>query len=201
MNMNINLEQSHFTCNFCKGNHYTKICPIESKLSPLFKNLVGFIMEHHFCKFFSCPGCQNNTLKVLNNNNPSLDIICTNCNKKIEIKSKCLSSNIIPKDIICQSGNYTHFIKNINDINLDLIIIIYGVNRKKKEIYIRKIIYAPNSIILNTDIIKIIKRYNSSLSLIYINDIDKLINILINSNKIITFKNLLNKISICNGII
>jgi hypothetical protein len=181
-------------CVFCNGNHCTRTCPTEMKLTSYLKTTIGIIMENHFSRNFSCPGCNLNTLKVLGNNKPSLDIICTNCSKKIEVKSKCLSVNRLPTDIICSGGNYDEFIFNINNIDLDLIVIIYGVNRREKEIYIRKILYAPNNLLSNPNIINIKKRNNSTLSNIFIKNTKKLRNIIIETPKIICFKNLFNQL-------
>jgi len=178
------------SCEFCKGNHNTRNCNIELKLAPDIKKLIGRLMEYYFCNFFSCPGCNNKTLSVLGNNKPSLDIICLTCSKNIEIKSKCLSIDKLPNDIICHGGNYNKFINNITNINLDLIVIIYGVNRKNKEIYIRKVYYLPNNILHDSKIITITKCKNTSLSLINILNTNKLNNIIGNVKQIITFKNI-----------
>jgi hypothetical protein len=180
-------------CEFCNGKHITRNCPVELKLAPEIKKIVGNLMEYYFCNSFSCPGCKNKTLSVLGNNKPSLDIICLTCSKKIEVKSKCLSINNLPRDIVCHGGNYNQFINNIENLELDLVVIIYGVNRKKKEIYIRKVYYIPNNILYNSKLVTIDKCINSSLSIINIKNIEKLNNIIIKSNQIISFKNIINK--------
>ena len=181
------------SCEFCNGNHNTRNCQTELTLAPEIKKLIGRLMEYYFCNFFSCPGCNNKTLTVLGNNKPSLDIICSSCSKNIEIKSKCLSIDKLPNDIICHGGNYNKFINNITNINLDLIVIIYGVHRKSKEIYIRKIYYLPNNILRDSKIITINKCNKSTLSFINIKNTNKLNNICGNVKQIISFKNIFNK--------
>ncbi len=181
------------SCEFCKGNHNTRDCHVELKLAPEIKKFIGNLMEYYFCNYFSCPKCKNKTLTVLGNNKPSLDIICSTCSKNIEIKSKCLSIDKLPNDIICHGGNYNNFINNITNINLDLVVIIYGVDRKKKEITIRKVYYLPNNILHNSKIITINKCKNSTLSFINIKNTNKLNNIIGNVKQIISFTNILNK--------
>jgi hypothetical protein len=130
------------SCDFCKGNHNTRDCHVELKLAPEIKKFIGNLMEYYFCNYFSCPKCKNKSLTVLGNNKPSLDIICSICSKNIEIKSKCLSIDKLPNDIICHGGNYNNFINNITNINLDLAVIIYGVDYIS---YINTLLYNTTS--------------------------------------------------------
>jgi hypothetical protein len=162
-------------------------------MTPYFKIDIGIKMEEYITKNIKCQKCNLKKLIVLGNNSPSLDLVCENCDAIYEVKSKCLSIKKLPNDIYCNGGNYTEFIKNIN-IGLNLFIIIYGIDRQKKEIIIRNIYYAPNNILNNKKYIEINKINKSSLSLINIYDINILTNISIISNKIISFKKLYNNL-------
>lgn len=180
-------------CAFCGSNDHTSItCSVENKMAPYFKKEVGIKMEEYVTKHLACQKCKKNTLKALNNYTPSLDIVCENCNAIYEVKSKCLSVKELPKDIFCYGGNYVEFQKNISN-GLNLFVIVYGVDRKKKEVLIRNILYAPNEILQNNFIIKIDKKNNTTLSTITIFDKDKLKNIEF-KNKVLSFKNLYNKL-------
>ena len=154
-------------CHFCgKNNHTSKICPIETQLSPTIKIKVGNLMEQYISKNVKCPKC-NSELDLLDNHAPSLDCICTNCNSKFEVKSKCLSSAILPNDLIINHGNFNFYNNRQND-GLDFIIIIYGVDRRTKIITIRKIFFVPHHIIVNNKDFIVKQSYN--LSKIFIKD-------------------------------
>jgi galactitol-specific phosphotransferase system IIB component len=156
-------------CYTCNGNHYYRACPKEINSSPILKKKIGTKMEHWFADNFVCPECNCNTLCVLDNNTPSLDIICCNhtCNKTFEVKSKCLSVKILPDDINLPHGTYFDCINRIDD-GLNLIVIIYGISRKEKYIYIRKILYANNDLIKDKSKILIMKKTKSYNSIIII---------------------------------
>ena len=124
-------------CSFCNGNHNSRNCNIEQQLAPSFKKEVGIYMEEHITNNIKCPRCSSNKLYKLGNHTPSIDIVCTECKQIYEVKSKCLSVKNLPNDIFCNGGNYNEFINNIKNKELDLIIVLYGVNREKKEILIR----------------------------------------------------------------
>lgn len=175
-------------CDFCSScDHLTINCTIEKQMAPYFKKEVGNEMELFISKNIKCQICNSNRLKVLGNHTPSLDIIC-DCGAIYEVKAKCLSTKNLPDNIYCNGGNYNKFKENIIN-GLHLIIIIYGVNRKDKKIYIKHIYYIPNKVLINNSLIQIIKKTDSTLSLINIPNRNVLINI--NSNKnILSFKNL-----------
>ena len=135
-------------CYFCNGNHLCRDCPIEEKISPLLKKQVGDYMEHHVANILACPSCNQKKLRVLGNNSPSLDIVCKNCSRRIEVKSKCLSVKNIPKDINLPHGNFKEYIIRQNK-GLDFIIVIYSVNRIHKNIKLREILYLNNDFINN----------------------------------------------------
>lgn len=156
-------------CYFCGGNHICRDCPLEAQLAPILKKKVGNCMEYYIGENINCPECNHQSLKVIGNHSPSLDIICKECNKKFEVKSKCLSINKLPNDIKLPHGSYLEFINRLKD-DLGLIVIIYGVDRINKTIVIREILYANNSSLNNYEIINIEKRENSSLSNIFIKD-------------------------------
>ena len=160
---------SHLTCYFCGGNHACRDCPIEKKIAPILKKKVGNEMEHYVALNCSCPCCRNKTLHVIGNHSPSLDIICLNesCGRKFEIKSKCLSVKHLPLDIKMPHGNYIDY-KNRQRDGLDFIIVIYKVNRKTKTIIIREVLYIDNDTINNGDVVNVVKRDNSHLSTIKI---------------------------------
>ena len=181
-------------CYFCGSKSHTCIqCSVENKMTPYFKIDIGIKMETFITENIKCQECNLKKLIVLGDFSPSLDLVCENCNAMYEVKSKCLSIKNLPNDIYCNGCNYNEFIKNIN-IGLNLFIIIYGIDRQKKEIIIRNIYYASNNILSNKKYIEINKINNSSLSLIKINNINILTNIFISNNKIISFKKLYNNL-------
>ena len=162
-------KKKKLRCYFCNGNHLCRKCPIESKLAPILKQKVGNYMEYYVANIFSCPSCNLKTLKVLGNNSPSLDIVCKNCSRRIEVKSKCLSVQNLPNDINLPHGNYSDYNKR-QEFGLDFIIVIYSVNRIKKEINIREVLYMNDNIIKNSGVVDVIKRPSSPLSTIKIKD-------------------------------
>ena len=112
-------------CTFCSEfGHISRNCTLGKDLSLKIKILVGEIMEYFIANNIKCPECNSNTLNVLHNNTPSCDIICSNCNKIFEIKSKCLSCINIPNDIFINHGHFDKFISRINQ-GLNIIVIIY----------------------------------------------------------------------------
>jgi len=158
-------------CYFCQGNHLCRNCPIEEKLAPILKKKVGKYMEYYVANNLNCPICKKKELHVLGNNSPSLDIICKNCNRNIEVKSKCLSVNKLPNNIYLPHGNFSEYFER-QKTGLDFIIVIYSVDRIKKMINIRKILYMNDDIIKDGDIIKVTRRENSPLSTIKIDNIN-----------------------------
>ena len=174
-------------CYFCMGDHTCRECPVEQSLSPIYKNKVGYIMEEYIANNFKCPECNHKSLYVLGNHTPSLDIICTICSEKFEVKSKCLSVKKLPSDINLNHGSYNSYINRLND-KLNLFVIIYGVNRLTKDIYIREVLYANNSLLLNPKIIDVKKNNNSSI--IQIKEKDYLKKLNFQKNTIMNFENL-----------
>lgn len=162
-------KKKKIRCYFCNGDHLCRDCPIESKLAPVLKQKVGNFMEYYVANIFECPSCQMKSLKVLGNNSPSLDIVCTDCSRRIEVKSKCLSVNRLPKDIKLPHGNFSDYSKR-QKYGLDFIIVIYSVDRIKKHITIREVLYMNDNIIKNGNIVEVIKRPSSPLSTIMIKD-------------------------------
>jgi hypothetical protein len=166
------MNQSNITnsCWFCYSKeHSCRECPLEFSISNKLRNKAGNDFEDYIANNIKCPGCLNLNLKRLNNHSPSLDIICS-CGLKFEIKSKCLSIKELPNDIQLNHGSYIDCIDRINNESLNLILIIYGVNRIQKEIYIREILYANNSMLKNTKLIEIrpIVLSNKKVSKIFI---------------------------------
>ena len=126
-------------------------------------------MENFIGNTFECPCCQQKTMKVLGNHSPSLDIICTNCKRRFEVKSKCLSVNNLPNDLKLPHGSYNDYLKRQNN-GLDLFVIIYKVDRVKKKITIREVLYAKHQDIIQEENILVMKREKSHLSTILIKD-------------------------------
>lgn len=179
-------------CSFCDGNHNSRNCNIEQYCAPIFKKEVGIYMEEHITQNIKCPRCGNDKLYKLGNHTPSIDLVCTECNHIYEVKSKCLSVKDLPNDIFCNGGNYTQLINNIKTKELDLIIVLYGVNREKKEIHIREILYADNKMLNDTcpkKNIIISKKNDNQLSSIEIKNKDKLKKLHI-KNTYLSFKKL-----------
>jgi hypothetical protein len=156
-------------CYFCGGNHMCRDCPQEAILSPILKKYIGSIMENFIGNNFECPCCHHKTMKVLGNHSPSLDIICTNCKRRFEVKSKCLSVNHLPNDLKLPHGSYDDYLKRQNN-GLDLFVIIYKVDRVKKKITIREVLYAKHQDIIKEQNILVVKRKKSHLSTILIKD-------------------------------
>ena len=169
----------HNVCEYCNSYHHDKKCPLEHLLAPYMKEIVGYFMEEHVAKEIYCPRCNNKALKSLRNHAPSLDIICTNCNSKYEVKSKCISAETIPHDLVFNHGNYKDYV-NRQKTGLDFILIVYSVNRKTKTIKIRHMFYAKNEDIINNKCLNIVKKNNSSLSQIIVEDYNYLYEIIHN---------------------
>jgi hypothetical protein len=175
-------------CYFCNGTHTCRECPIEANMAPLLKKKVGIMMEYYIADNFKCPECTHMSLKVIGNHTPSLDIICQNCDNKFEVKSKCLSISRIPNDIKLPHGSYIDYMYRIKE-GLNLIVLIYGVDRIKKEINIREVLYANNWNLSNPDVIETTKRHDSNLSTIFIKNKKYLTKLHLDTNKLnITFK-------------
>lgn len=172
-------------CYFCNGDHICRDCPVEASIAPTLKNKVGNIMEHYIAKNFKCPECNNKSLYVLGNHTPSLDIICKCCQTKFEVKSKCLSAQSIPSDIKLNHGSYHKYITRLTE-KLNLFVIIYGADRLTKNIYIREVLYANNSLLLNPSVIEVKKNHNCST--IMIKHKDKLRRLDFKKNTVINFE-------------
>ena len=174
-------------CTFCHGyDHTSKECKIEKKTSKQLKLSVGNMMEYYVEQNIKCPECNCNTLCVIGNNTPSCDIICNNCTKIFEIKSKCLSCTIIPDDIIINHGHYNKFLSKIYE-GLNIIIIIYSVDRYNKCITIREVLYINNILLSNYKLINISKKKDNN-TLITIKNRKLLNKLLLYNNNTISFK-------------
>jgi hypothetical protein len=141
---------SRIKCNFCNGPHHCKDCDIEKKISPQIKKIIGRKMEFFIAENLTCPYCYNKGLSVLDDNTPSLDIICNCCGKYYEVKSKCLSSENIPNNLYLSHGNYNYYL-NRQEEELDFMVIIYKVDRKTKTIMIRKVFHVSDNDIRNSN--------------------------------------------------
>lgn len=154
-------------CDFCRGDHKDRDCPIEKRLAPFMRKQVGYWMEEFVGNNIKCPICGYNSIHILGDNSPSLDAICSNCNNNYEVKSKCLSVSNIPDDIVINHGNYFEYL-NRKKQNLNFIIVIYSANRKNKSITIRKVFYVPSKNVNSGENFKVIQKNNSTLCNIFI---------------------------------
>lgn len=167
-------------CSFCNKSHNTIDCDVESKARPLLKRRAGKDLELYIPQNMCCPFCKEKTLESLDDNTPSLDIVCSNCKHIFEVKTKCLSVKDIPHNIKLYSGHYLSLLDRI-DQGLNLIVIIYKADRQTKEITIREILFVKNKKLKNPNYINIRTRNESplekNLSVIYIKnkyDVDTL---------------------------
>ncbi len=176
-------------CYFCGGNHACRDCPIESAMAPMLKIRVGNRMEYWIAENFNCPECNFNTLNVIGNHTPSLDLICKNCSKKFEVKSKCLSVYKLPNDINLQHGNYIDYVQRVKE-GLNLIVVIYGVSRVDKMIYVREVLYADNTDLNDSSLIEVEKRKGkySHLSTIFIKNKKQLMKLKLDQELSLSFK-------------
>lgn len=162
-------------CHFCGKYHTFKNCPLENEMASIFKKKVGSLMEYYIANNFNCPYCNKKELCVINNNSPSLDIIC-NCGKKIEVKSKCLSVINLPNNIILNHGCYVDYINRVKE-EIDFFIVIYGVDRIKKIIKIREVLHITHNMLIENNNINVIIQDDNRLSTIIIKDRTKLNNL------------------------
>lgn len=181
-------------CFFCGDNHICRNCPLESSIAPFLRKKAGNMMEYYIAENINCPECGiRDRLHVMGDHTPSLDIVCLNCKNNFEVKSKCLSSSSLPNDIILPHGSYNECINRINN-NLGLIVIIYGVDRIRKTIKIREILYGTNEELKESSNINIMKRPESNLSTIFIKNKKKLQKLqLLTLNNEIAFENDINE--------
>jgi len=173
---------SNIQCYWCgSNNHLCRDCPIEKAESRKLRGLVGEYFEEWISENYSCPKCKKESLVKLGNNSPSCDLICTCCRSIYEVKSKCLSSKKLPSDININHGNYQEFKKRIENENLSLFLVIYGVDRRKKEIYVRKVLLITNEELKNQELIEFEERKErkSSLTQISIPNYHKLDNLIL----------------------
>jgi hypothetical protein len=173
-NVTSQIRTKQIACHYCNGTHSCRNCPIEALIAPEMKKIVGQHMETFVAQELCCPRCNNMTLGRIGNHSPSLDIICSNCSTNFEVKSKCISAETIPNDLILNHGNYFDYIAR-QSRGLDFIIIIYGVDRRSKIITIRKVLHVPHNTILQKKAFKVIQKTTSPLSDIIIpnhNDLD-----------------------------
>jgi hypothetical protein len=161
-------------CYFCGEDHTCRECPLEMKMAPILKKKVGAMMEHYVANNFYCPTCNKKEMKVIGNHSPSLDLVCS-CGKKVEVKSKCLSVSKLPNDISLPHGSYIDYVNRLKS-GLDLFIVIYGVDRIKKIIKIREVLYASHNMLVKQIDIKVEQREDNGLSTIIINDRSRLVN-------------------------
>ena len=166
-------------CEYCNNYHNSRECPLEKQLAPLMRKIVGMYMEQFVADEVYCPRCNNKSLNPLGTHAPSLDIICDTCHTKFEIKSKCMSSKVLPKDLVFNHGNYNDYTNRQNN-GLDIILILYSVCRKTKIIKIRHVFYVSNEEIKSNKYLQVKKKNNSSLSEIIVPNHKKLPEIIFN---------------------
>jgi hypothetical protein len=193
-------------CKWCKGNHGSRQCNAEKLIKNELKTKVGIVMEQFVEKCIQCPRClaiagnycdnkeEFCSFERLANNTPSLDIECKMCGLQVEVKSKCLSVNVLPNQVYCKAGNFNNLIDNIYSNNLNIIIIIYSADRKTKNIMIKEVLWIDNVDLLFNNKIKITKEINSTLSNIELLDRQSFIKLSFKIKKI-SFESYINKIS------
>ena len=142
----------------------------ESKIYPLsnYQVLVDNIDAKFIClwgnnnEFTKAQEFSKNNLNVEVSKKTSmkelLDIICSSCKRNYEVKSKCLSIKKLPKDLIMPHGNYFDFLRRCDD-QLDLLVVIYGVNRENKSVTVKKILHIPHNFINIDNNCKIISSF------------------------------------------
>lgn len=177
------------SCYFCNGNHACRECPLEAQMAPVLRKKVGNMMEYYVAENLNCPECGlEKKLKVIGNHTPSLDLVCSCCQKKFEVKSKCLSVAKLPLDINLPHGSYIDYVHRLEE-GLNLIVIIYGVDRVKKLITVREVLYANNTDLKTPSIVEVKKRHDNNLSTIMIKNKKNLsILNLQTDNTVLTFK-------------
>lgn len=155
-------------CYFCNDpNHLARDCKLYKKMIPYMKTQIGDWCESFFANNYKCYRCKNFGYKVLNNRSPSLDIVCQNCGNKCEVKSKCYSGKELADDIFLHHGSYEDYVERQKS-GLDLVVIIYKINRRTKKLIIREILYFPNEEVKKKELIQVNKKKNSNLSQIII---------------------------------
>ena len=177
-------------CYFCNGNHACRECPLEAKMAPVLRKKVGNMMEYYVADNLKCPEWSDvKTLKVIGNHTPSLDIVCSCCNNKFEVKSTCLSVSKLPNDINLPHGSYIDYVHRLEE-GLNLIVIIYGVDRVKKLITVREVLYANNRQLKDSSMVEVLKRTDNNLSTIMIKN-KKFLSLLElqTDDTVLTFKN------------
>lgn len=179
-------------CQFCYEKHSSRNCHKEKQLCTIISTQVGLLMEEFVQNKLHCKYCNTFSLVRRNDNSPSLDLECQLCKKKVEVKSKCLSISTLPNDVICKGGNFYHLLNNITNEDLDLVLIIYGVDRKYKYIKIRKVFWISNNQLKNYQLITISK--NNNLSIISIADTTRLFEVMFDNLQIISFKEWIEKL-------
>jgi len=179
-------------CDYCnKTGHTSRDCEKEKKDAPKMSKRAGYFFEKYISDNFKCPHCSCE-LTHLDDNTPSCDIICSNCDNYYEVKSKCLSVKTLPSDIYIKHGEYNHFQKRLSSRKLNMFVVIYGADRRTKNLTIRKVLCIPNELLHNTKIVKIRKRVckSSELTDLEFNDVPDFYNFL-RKPKIIYKKQLL----------
>jgi hypothetical protein len=179
-------------CNFCSQNHKCRSCPTEKKIRSRVSKKVGITMEEFVVTNIPCKYCEQKSFVRLASSTPSLDLQCTNCKQNVEVKSKCLSTNNLPNDIICKGGNYDCFVDNINNKNLNLLLVVYGVNRINKSIFIREVFWINNDDLVLQKNIKITER--DKLSTIFIPDKNNFSKLEFDTMPTISFNNWIQKL-------
>ena len=168
-------QASKTVCYTCGSKtHTSRNCDEEKNLAHFFKQDIGHTFEHVVSQYIDCPMCkESNSFQVLGDNTPSLDLICNKCKRPFEVKSKAFTKNN-DNNITLPHGCWESF-KERRDSGLHLIIVLYGIDRQKKNLYVTNVYHASNSMLKdkNERVISVYPLYNSSLCEIYIkNKID-----------------------------
>lgn len=139
------------TCHYCNEvGHTSRNCIVEKRESKELCKYVGLYFEKYISSNYKC-GC-GGELYHLNDNTPSCDIMCCECGKKFEVKSKCMSVSKLPDDIYIKHGNYNYFRTRLDEDDLNMFLIIYGVDRRTKSLHIKKVYCLSNKILKTKEV-------------------------------------------------
>jgi len=155
-----------FSCG--STEHIIRNCVIHLSKKNERNNLAGLWSEELFNNKMKCPICCNGILRKLQGNLPSLDFQCNNCNEFYELKSKCLSNYMLPKDIYLIGGEFNKFANAITNHKINLLVLIYMIDEENNKRIIRECllirnVHLKNSILYNMYISDLLSSASKSI--------------------------------------